>query len=101
MQTRNSGQGMNTDRFFSSGPNAQTMNTGSSYWNTEASSAPMDTNDLSIIQDEMHTEALLYKKCAVYADYFTDPQLKSMARTAAEHHKRHFDSLHGYLNSSR
>ena len=75
--------------------------TGSSRWNTEAASGPIDTKDLSIIQDEMHSEALLYKKCTVYADYFTDPQLKNVARTAAEHHRRHFDSLNGYLNSSK
>ncbi|MBR0135178.1 MAG: hypothetical protein IJM18_03175 [Clostridia bacterium] len=79
----------------------QSSGAGSRQWNTEASSAPIDTTDLTIIQDEMHSEALLYKKCTVYADYFTDPRLKNVARTAAEHHKAHFDRLNGYLNSSR
>ena len=137
MHTNGNGQGMNTDRFFSSNPNGcdqsgcnrsgcdqsggtngspywngspnqsgsnrngGSMSTSSARWNTEAASGPIDTTDLSIIQDEMHTEALLYKKCSVYANYFSDPALKSMAKTAAEHHRRHFDSLHSYLNSSK
>lgn len=117
MHTNGNGNGVNTDRFFTSSPNgsgwsssdqtgsyqsgSRNMNTSSQHWNTEASSAPIDTKDLSIIQDEMHSEALLYKKCSVYADYFTDPGLKNVARTAAEHHKHHFDQLNGYLNSSR
>ncbi len=123
MHTNGNGQGMNTDRFFSSSPGSPNsgcydsgsgsarsecsggsgkscMSTAGSRWNTEAASGPIDSTDLSIIQDEMHTEALLYKKCAVYAGYFSDPRLKRVAETAAEHHRRHFDSLHGYLNSS-
>ena len=99
MQTRN--QGSSGSPFFRSNPSSNN-GAGNMNWNTEAAGGvgAMDTKDLSIIQDEMHTEALLYKKCRVYADYFTDPQLKSMASTAAEHHRRHFDTLHGYLNSS-
>lgn len=126
MHTNGNGRGTNTDRFFS-GQNNSAMNgcnngspywngcsdqsgshgsccgtgTSSARWNTEAADCPIDTTDLSIIQDEMHTEALLYKKCSVYANYFSDPELKSVASTAAEHHRRHFESLHSYLNSSK
>ena len=99
MQTNTNGRGMNTDSFF--GGSGAYKGAGSASWNTEAASAPMDSTDLTIIQDEMHTEALLYKKCAVYADYFTDPKLKNMAQTAAEHHRKHFDTLHGYLESKK
>lgn len=74
--------------------------TGSSNWNTEAA-ASIDTKDLSVVQDEMYAEALLYKKCTVYANYFTDQNLKNMASTAAEHHRKHFNTLHGYLNGSK
>lgn len=48
----------------------------------------------------MYSEALLFKKCTVYAGYFNDPALKRMAENAAEHHRRHFDTLHGYLNGN-
>ena len=71
----------------------------SANWNTEAASS-IDTKDLSILQDEMYSEALLFKKCTVYAGYFNDPALKRMAENAAGHHRRHFDTLHGYLNGS-
>ena len=98
MQNKNYGSDSGSgDPFFRSNP------TGSMNWNTEAASSAgsIDTKDLSILQDEMHSEALLYKKCTVYADQFTDQQLKNVATTAAEHHRKHFDSLNGYLNSSR
>jgi hypothetical protein len=97
MQTKNyTGSTGGTDPFFRSNP------IGSMNWNTEAASSvgTMNSTDLTILQDEMHTEALLYKKCSVYAGYFNDPALKSLAENAAEHHHRHFDSLHGYLNAS-
>ena len=71
-------------------------------WNMETAQSvgAISTKDLSIIEDEMHTEALMYKKCSVYADYFSDPQLRSVAQQAAEHHRQHFDCLQSYLNSS-
>ncbi|MBR4435116.1 MAG: hypothetical protein IKS90_03350 [Clostridia bacterium] len=65
-----------------------------------SSGGQIGTKDLSIIQDEMHSEALLYKKCAVYAGYFSDGQLKNVASTAAEHHRSHFETLNNYLNSA-
>ena len=68
-------------------------------WNTEAASAQIDSKDLGIIQDELYHEALAYKKCSLYSQYFTEPQLQSMAGQAAKHHKQHFDALQGYLNS--
>ncbi len=97
MQSRENTSNMGgNDPFFRSNP------TGSMNWNTEAASSvgTMDTKDLSILQDEMHTEALLYKKCKVYSGYFNDETLKNVAHNAAEHHRRHFDSLNSYLNSS-
>ena len=72
----------------------------SANWNTEAG-LPQSTQRISsILQDEMYSEALLFKKCTVYAGYFNDPALKRMAENAAGHHRRHFDTLHGYLNGN-
>lgn len=103
---QNGNSGSSFDAFFNSSPmqsmgasGSENRSTSSSSWNTEAA-ASIDTKDLSILQDEMYSEALLFKKCAVYAGYFNDPALKRMAENAAEHHRRHFDTLHGYLNGS-
>ena len=59
----------------------------------------INNKDLSVVQDEMYSEALAYKKCKVYASRFGDPTLKSMAGSHAEHHRQHFDALQDYLNS--
>lgn len=61
----------------------------------------IDSKNLSIIEDQLQHEALAYKKCSVYSGYFQDQALKSIANTAAQHHKQHFDALQNYLNSHR
>ena len=68
----------------------------SSNCNTET--ANMDSKDLGIVQDNLYHEALAYKKCQVYSQYLTDPQLKGLASNAAEHHKQHFNAMMQYLN---
>ena len=89
------------DPFFRSNPDGNPVNSGGyvTNWNTEAASdvGTIGSKDLGILQDEMHSEALIAKKCSVYADYFNDPELKSLARTAAEHHHGHFNALNNYL----
>ena len=111
MQNRQNGStgsnsGSSFDSFFNSNPShsmgsasSGNQSASSANWNTEAASS-IDTKDLSILQDEMYSEALLFKKCTVYAGYFNDPALKRMAENAAGHHRRHFDTLHGYLNGN-
>ena len=101
-----SNSGSSFDSFFNSNPShsmgsasSGNQSASSANWNTEAASS-IDTKDLSILQDEMYSEALLFKKCTVYAGYFNDPALKRMAENAAGHHRRHFDTLHGYLNGN-
>ena len=74
---------------------------GGAPWSTYGSSADKSINDtdLTLVQDEMYSEALAYKKCRVYSDRFGDQTLKSMASAHAEHHRQHFDALQDYLNS--
>lgn len=57
--------------------------------------------DLTMVQDDMYSEALAYKKCKVYASRFQDPALQSMAASYAEHHRQHFDALQNYLESKQ
>ncbi len=68
-------------------------------WQSSAASGSISSTDLTVVQDEMYSEALAYKKCRVYADRFGDPALKSMAASHAEHHRQHFDALQNYLES--
>ena len=66
------------------------------------SNAPeIDSMDLSILEDQMNHEALAYRKCSIYSEYFSDQTLKDLACAAAQHHKQHFDALENYLNSHR
>ena len=69
------------------------------YMNGSGGSNSINNTDLTVVQDEMYSEALAYKKCAVYADRFRDQTLRSMAQNHAEHHRQHFDALQNYLNS--
>lgn len=58
----------------------------------------LSSKDVDMMVDHMNTEALAYKKCSVYANYFMDGPLKDMANRAAKHHKQHFDALEKFLN---
>ena len=59
----------------------------------------IETKNLGIVQDQMYHEALAYKKCCVYSEWFTDQNLKDMVNRAAQHHRDHFNALNNYLNS--
>lgn len=59
------------------------------------------SKNLTIIEDQMNLEALVFKKCDAYSQYFTDPQLVTLARDMAQHHKRHFENMFNYLNSHK
>jgi len=70
-------------------------------WNTEAGTAEIETKNLGIVQDEMHHEALAYKKCRMYSEWFSEQPLKDLSDRAAQHHKAHFNALLTYLNEHR
>jgi len=66
---------------------------------SNANQPQIESKNLMIVGDQMNHEALAYKKCELYAGYFVDPTLKSMAQKLARHHKAHFDNLLSYLDS--
>ena len=68
-------------------------------WFSGSAGSSINNTDLTVVQDEMYSEALAYKKCSIYAERFGDPALKSMASAHAEHHRQHFDALQNYLES--
>lgn len=65
----------------------------------ETAQSMMDTKNLGIIQDQMHHEALAYKKSRIYSEILSEQPLKDMANRFAQHHKQHFDALQNYLDS--
>lgn len=67
--------------------------------NPNTQSPGIDTKNLGIIQDQMHHEALAYKKCCICSEWFTDQTLKDIANRAAQHHREHFNALDNYLKS--
>lgn len=80
--------------------NQQTFNPNATFnWDTEAGAPQIDTKNLGITQDQMHHEALAYKKCCMFTEWFTEQPLKDLSNRAAQHHKQHFDALMNYLNS--
>ncbi len=61
--------------------------------------AQLTQKDLHLIGDQLTHEALANKKFEHYASQITDPALKTMAQTMAQHHKQQYDRLFTYLNS--
>ena len=59
------------------------------------------TKDLSVLQDQLDAEYRANRKAAIYAQTMTDPQLKGLANTLAQHHKTRFDALYNYLNGQQ
>ena len=59
----------------------------------------IQTKSLSIIEDQLQHEFLACKKAQEYARGFSNPDLKNLANTVAQHHREHFDRLFDYLNS--
>ncbi|MDP2891909.1 MAG: hypothetical protein Q8O09_02090 [Bacillota bacterium] len=64
-----------------------------------ASQSQIESKNLTILEDQMKHEALACKKSGVYANYFTDPTLKSLAQDISLQHRQNFDGLFQYLSS--
>lgn len=68
--------------------------------NFQTGSAPqLEQKNLSIIEDQMKYEALAYRKCQQYSNYFNDQQAKNISDQLAQIHKKHYKNLLNYLNS--
>lgn len=59
----------------------------------------LEDKNLKVINDQLNYESLMNKKCNLYVQYCTDPQLKSLCTEAANTHKQNFMSLKNYLES--
>lgn len=61
----------------------------------------IESKNLMIIEDQLKHEALAAKKSEVYADYFADPELKSLVQQISRHHHDNYNNLLGYLDTHR
>lgn len=59
----------------------------------------LTTKDLSVLQDQLDAEYRANRKASIYAQTMTDPQLKGLANTLAQHHRTRFDALYNFLGS--
>lgn len=92
MQNRQNGStgsnsGSSFDSFFNSNPShsmgsasSGNQSASSANWNTEAASS-IDTKDLSILQDEMYSEALLLKNALFMPSILTIPRSNAWQKT--------------------
>lgn len=61
----------------------------------------LTSKDLSILEDQLNHEALANQKAAAYAESMQDPQLKTLARTLAAHHKTRYEKMYNFLNGQQ
>jgi len=57
----------------------------------------LTSKELTAIEDALTHESQLIKKFRSYASTAQDPAIKDQAEQIADRHKRHFDTLMGYL----
>ncbi len=57
------------------------------------------TKDLTVIEDQLTRLNIACRTATTYANQFTNPALKSMASTVAQHHRQQYDAMFAYLNS--
>ncbi|MBQ6864377.1 MAG: spore coat protein [Clostridia bacterium] len=58
----------------------------------------LTSEELKAIEDQLGAEELAIKKLKSYSCQITDPQLKNCCDQIVAQHKKHYDTLMGYLN---
>ena len=58
----------------------------------------LTSKDLTVIEDQLTHMAMSCRVAMNYANQFQNPQLKQMAATVAQHHRKQFDALCAFLN---
>ena len=61
----------------------------------------IESKNLTILEDQLNHEALGNKKCDVFSNLFTDPNVKNAVMQVAQHHRQRFDNLLQYLESHK
>lgn len=59
----------------------------------------IESNNLKVLKDQLHYEALLNKKYSEYANRCNDAQLKTLCNEACKIHRDNFNTLKTYLDS--
>lgn len=64
-----------------------------------ATQPQLTSKNLTILNDQLNSEALLVHKYAHAAQSVQDPAVRSQLYSISELHRRHYDTLLNYLNS--
>lgn len=59
----------------------------------------IESNNLKVINDQLHYESLLNKKFNEYSNQCTDSNLKDLCNQGSQTHKQNFNTLKSYLDS--
>ncbi len=59
--------------------------------------ANLTAKELTAIEDQLNYEQMLVKKFRSYQQSASDPEVSACCGKLADAHKRHFDTLMGYL----
>jgi len=60
----------------------------------------LDYKMLSLIEEQLNQELLLYKKYLAFGSMFIDSELKGVCHQASKKHKENYQSILSYLESS-
>lgn len=60
--------------------------------------ANLTAKELAAIKDQLGQEQLMVKKYKGYAQFCTDPQIKSKCEQVAAQHQNHYDTLFKLVN---
>ena len=61
--------------------------------------AQLSSKNLTILNDQLDSEALLVHKYAHAAQSVNDPAIRTQLYSISQQHRKHYDTLLNYLNS--
>ncbi|MHB8125809.1 MAG: hypothetical protein ACYDEJ_09270 [Desulfitobacteriaceae bacterium] len=61
--------------------------------------AQLSSKNLTILNDQLGSEALLVHKYSFAAQSVNDPAIRTQLYSISEQHRKHYDTLLNYLNS--
>ncbi|MDR1570884.1 MAG: hypothetical protein LBS72_10440 [Oscillospiraceae bacterium] len=67
----------------------------------QQSNANLTSKDLTVLQEQMDAEFRANRKASAYAQTISDPALKGLASTLAQHHRTRFDALYSFLGGKQ
>jgi len=67
----------------------------------QGQNAGLTSKDLTVLQEQMDAEYRANRKASAYAQTMSDPALRGLASTLAQHHRARFDALYSFLGGKQ